>query len=218
MQHSDKPFEELEKAKQLLIQMKTARTLDELDMFWKNYLTHLDRVWNKAKANFSRSPKWSNWQSPYVKARNKDPLILYLMQARNADEHTTDEITEKREGFMAINPADPKQGIHIKNMRTDARGEIHIETTHPIVFEFEPSRVAMIAFENRKVIYNPPMSHMGEPLDPHDLIGAAAKGIDFYEGFLHSAEAFFVDSSRSSGKNAATAKSSALLKSPSKVM
>ena len=195
MQHSDKPQQELAIARDLVEKMKRARSLAELEELWKPYLRHLDRTWNKAEAHFSRSPKWSGWQGKYLKERSKDPLICYLVQARNIEEHSIDEITEKRDGFLGVDPAGPGQILRF-SLQTGANGEIvNFKANTPARITFSPSHVALLPVSNRGRVYQPPTSHLGDPINPNDIIAIATIGIQFYSGFLFAAESFFVDSS-----------------------
>lgn len=166
----------------------------ELAQLWEPFLRHLDRVWNKGEAYFSRSPRWQGWKAPYLRARSKDPLITYLVQARNADEHQIEEITEAENSNLTINPA---QGQSMKiNMTMGRRGEIaHFESDVPARFDFYPGRVKLLPVTNRGQTFQPPTSHLGQPIDVNNLVDIAEKGFRYYENFLTEGERFFFDSS-----------------------
>lgn len=195
MQPSDKPRQELRLAQDLVGRLKEASSLVELEEYWRQYLRHLDRVWNKAEAHFSKSPRWNGWQGQYLKQRSKDPLICYLVQARNVEEHAIEEITEKQASSFSVNPAVRGQEVTM-SFRTDANGEvINFRSDAPVQIQFSPSRVVLLPVVNRGRTYQPPTSHMGALVDPNDLTALATKGAQFYEEFLCAAEKFFVTSS-----------------------
>lgn len=194
MQHSDKPFQELDLAKALIEQMEQAKTLADLEAFWKRYLHHLDRVWNKAEAHFSKSPKWSGWHGKYAQLRKKDQLLVYLVKARDADEHSISDITEKQPGSWSLDAATPGGELYVKKLIIGPRGEIqHLETGTPFKLDVVASRVKLLPATNRGRTYPPPTEHLGKAVSSNDLIDLARKGTSFYEEFLDSAEGFFVD-------------------------
>jgi hypothetical protein len=198
LQHSNKPQEELGLARALVEDMRRARSLEELEGFWKRYLQHLDRVWNKAEAHYSKSPKWSGWHGKYAKARKQDQLLKYLMQSRNSDEHSIDEITEKMPGFMAINGTGPGNRLHIERMVIAGGRMTEFKASTPFLIKQAASKVRLLPVENRGVIYSPPREHLGDPIGTDDLVQMATKGIEFYAGFLFAAEEFFVTPAKSS--------------------
>lgn len=193
MQHSAKPYEELELASDLIESMKRANTLVELEAYWKRYLHHLDRVWNKAQAHFSKSPKWSGWHGKYAKLRKNDQLLNYFVGARNADEHSISEITEKLPAAWEITPVSPGEQLNIKSMRIVCGNIEHLDTDTPFKIAFFASRIGLLPAVNRGITYPVPGEHLGKAIIPYDLIGLAERGVLFYKSFLKEAEEKFVE-------------------------
>jgi hypothetical protein len=193
LQHSDKPRKEFSQAREFYDAMKVASSMPELEQAWIHYLRQLDRVWDKAKAHYSRSPKWHSWNGKYRNSRQKDPLICYLVQARNVEAHAIEEITEKRDSFTGIGPAIHGQAMTATIM-VGARGEVaYFKSDVPARIEFSPARVILLPVTNHNVTYQPPKSHLGKPVDPNDIIAIAGYGLEFYDDFLRAAEEYFVD-------------------------
>lgn len=198
MQYSDKPAKELKLAKDLLDQMKLANDLQQLEEFWKRFLHHLDRVWNKAENHYRKSPKWDNWRGKFISQRRQDPLLSYLINARNVDEHSISEISQVQHGSLRINPINKGGSLKIDRLEFSINGKgFDIKSTSPLDIVFQPAMVRLLPVENRGKIYNPPTAHLGHPIDPNDLLGAARAGIEFYENFLSKSDAYFVSSSTS---------------------
>ena len=197
LQHSNKPKNELDLASALVLDMSKAESIEVLEGYWKRYLTHLERTWNKAEAHFSRSPKWSGWHGKYVKLRKQDQLLRYLVQARNTDEHSIDEITEAKRGFTGINGAGPGGRLYLEGISCDKFGRVTLRTPDPFVVTVVPSKVHLLPIKNRGVTYPPPAEHLGLQIDANNLISMARMGVDFYSEFLSAADSFFVTSSSS---------------------
>lgn len=197
LQSSDKPDIELKLAGDLLEEMRAAKSLQVLESLWKRFLHHIDRVWNKAEAHYSKSPKWSSWGGKYLKQRRSDALLSYLVNARNVDEHSISEITEVRPGTFAIKARDASKGFYVNSFIIGDNGVKEVSLGENAVIDFKPSSVRLIAVRNRGREYLPPTTHLGEKVNPDDLIGVATKALQFYDDFLRAARNYFVSDAKS---------------------
>ncbi len=82
--------------------MARSTSIHEFENYWKRFLSELRRVWNKTDATFEQTTGWHNWQNDYHKVIKGDELLWYLWEARNADEHTVQDITKKKDGFLGL--------------------------------------------------------------------------------------------------------------------
>jgi hypothetical protein len=190
MKHSDQPALELSKARAAIRTMRCAKTLDEFEENWKTFLGRLERVWSKSINHFGKSPKWNGWKGKYESLRKSDPLLSYLINARGADEHTVNEIVEREPGGIGINPAEGNS-LYIEHMALN-RGNIFIKSPQKMKFEFHPAKTKLISILNRGRTYQVPNTHLGNAIDPNNVIAIAEAGIQFYEHFLSQAESYFV--------------------------
>jgi hypothetical protein len=190
MQHSDKPFEELARAKAAIEAMKTAKTLPELEEHWKEFLRRLERVWNKAAHHFGRSPKWNGWQGRHDTARRKDPLLAYLVNARGAEEHTITPIASSKDASIGIG-AGPTGSTYIKRLSIQ-NGQVEWEGEGSLAITFHAAEFKLLPVVNRGRTYDPPRVHQGRAVNPANALEIAAAGIVYYETFLSDAEAAFV--------------------------
>lgn len=189
MDELKKPLEELEKAKSYLNSMRSAKSLEEFEEYWKSYLSRLERVWNKFLAAYKNHPKWHGWGGKHIKVKKDDPLLSYLTNARGADEHTIAEITEKSSGSMTINPAfgrvwNPER-IEIN------RGVVKIDSAEPYKITFTPAKIRLLPVINRGVTFPVPTSHLENPVDPNNIIAIAELGIAYYNKVLEDSKSVF---------------------------
>lgn len=194
MQRSTAPNEALEKAEKQLARMKAARSFGELEEAWIDYLTALERLWNKASAHFSRSPKWGGWSGRYQKDRAKDELICYLSKARDAHEHTIERISEIAGAALSINPVDGGELTIIEDLRIDG-GHISFRPVTPVAVTLEPAHVRMLPATTRGRTYPVPTTHLGKPVTDLSVVEIAALGLSYYKAFLDAAEAHFYSTS-----------------------
>lgn len=190
MQHSDAPYIELSKARVAITAMREAKSLDEFEEHWKEFLGRLERVWNKAFSHFGKSPKWSGWKGKAEGLRKTDPLLSYLVNARGAEEHTVNEIVGREPGGIGINAAEGNS-FYIERMEIND-GNIFIQSPQRIRVDFIPARTTLLLITNRGRTYPVPTAHLGAAVDPNNVIQIAEAGAQFYEGFLAQVEGYFV--------------------------
>jgi hypothetical protein len=190
MQHSDAPWKELTRAESELGAMKTATDMRIRLEHWLDFMRAIERVWNKAEGHFSRSPKWQPWRGRYVRLRKQDPLLIYLAQARNVEEHSSEPSAVAVPGGFSIGRG--AKSVYIEKLRIDGSGRVaEYRGSHPI--EIQHPTVAPAGIDNRGVRYEPPTSHLGNPVQA-EVIPMAELGLAFYRDFLNAAETEFVGS------------------------
>lgn len=190
MQKSSYPEQELARARMALEAMRAAATLDLHEENWKEFLRRLERSWNKVIVHYGKSPKWTGWNSKYERLRRTDELLCYLLNARGAEEHTVNEITEKKPGFVGINSA--FGNVLVIDRLTVRNGVIDVKSPMPLKIDIQQPRVNLVPVTNRGRTYPVPSVHLGVALDSTDLLKLAELGIKFYESAVLDAEAFFV--------------------------
>ena len=191
MQHSDQPFIELEKAKETISAMESSESLGQFEEQWKEFLRRTERTWNKAHAHFGKSPKWNSWQRKVEQQRKSDELLLYLVQARGADEHTVNEISERQPGGIGINPA-VGNSLFIERMEIRNGQIVELRSPQAIRIDLLPAQIRLLPVTNRGRKYEVPTSHLGSRIDPSNVIEIAKAAYSFYEKVLAEAEEKFV--------------------------
>lgn len=121
------------------------------DSAWREFLQKLERVWNKAQAGVHEKPGWKTLESQFVKLRTDDPLLSYLRHARNADEHSLQQVS------------------------TDWNANLRVSDTAPgsVRVEWDPWDRPLLPVRNRGVTYNPPREHLGQSIEDRLKKGAA---------------------------------------------
>ncbi|WP_244808006.1 hypothetical protein [Caballeronia zhejiangensis] len=186
---------ELRFAREAIEAMKAARTIAELDVHWKEFLSRTTRIWNKTEASLKGDPKFFN--SVHTKrakeAQKRDPLIKYLARARDADEHTIDPITEEI-------PAGPEYRVDgpngswislrdVKLTRADGKPEtIPIRVEGFTSVRFAPAEIFALPAVTRGQTTPVPDSHNGHPIAEHTMVAFAELGLAFYTSIIDGLE------------------------------
>lgn len=177
---------ELQKAKAQVEAMNNASSLEDFEETWKQYLFRLERVWSKSKDRYKRYPKWSGWSAPYSTARKNDPLLVYLRNARNADEHTEQEIADKLPSGIGIGASDGG-ALYIEELAIIGGRITELKGSSNMKVEFVPGRLRLRDVTNKGILYLVPTSHLGKEVDTTDIISIARLGLSYYESFCSAA-------------------------------
>jgi hypothetical protein len=184
-----KSFAEISTAKQALSKLRRASEFGVAAEAWNEGISAITKVWNKAAAEFKNAPTFSNWNLKYVGLRKTDPLLQYVQQARNADEHTIQDSIQRNSGGFALNSATPGGHLFIKKL--ELRGDkITLDTGGtPFKLEVTPPHPELIVFTNRGQQYEIPKQHNGKNIDGRNPVLVLELAIDFYEGYLQKLRA-----------------------------
>jgi hypothetical protein len=71
-------------------------------------------------------------------------------------------------------------------------GNIFIKSPQKIKIDFLPAKTRLLPVLNRGRTYPVPTIHLGNSIDPNNVIAIAEAGVQYYEHFLNQAEAYFV--------------------------
>ncbi|MEC3905363.1 hypothetical protein VOF77_24190 [Leclercia adecarboxylata] len=182
---------ELTRAKRCISRMKLAKTYDEYDEAWSDFLSRIENVFNRIKVAAECHHKYPSFSSKTNHLRSTDSLLIYLKQARNSAHHGIADTSKFIAGGFSINPTTPGGSVYIKSLTIDENGNATIIPGSPIKLDLHPSTVEAIPCRNRGITYNPPTSHLGEVLESKSPILIAELGIDFYNSYLIEAEEAF---------------------------
>lgn len=156
---------ELDHARAALGAMESSHDLDAFERSWKEFLHRIERVWNKSEAHFKRSPKWNGWKGTHETLRRTDSLLSYLVNARGAEEHTVEPITE-RTGSQLSFQAGPTGSALIRRIAITKEGQLLVDGEGSLEVSFSPERIRLLPILNRGRSYAVPSQHLGKGISP----------------------------------------------------
>lgn len=109
---------------------------------WRVFLSHIERFWTKTQAAVHHLPGWTKIESEVTNLRKTDELLRYLQHARNADEHSIQELAAEWDAKM-----------------------VAVQDGQRIRASWQPWDRPLLPVKNRGVTYVPPRIHLGQPLD-----------------------------------------------------
>ncbi len=114
----------------------------EYEKAWRDFLHRIERVWVKTQAAVHGMPGWQKIESEVSSLRKTDPLLSYLQQARNVDEHSISDLARDW---------DPKLTATQK--------------ANKVELGWQPWDRPLLAVKNRDVTFDPPKTHMGKSIE-----------------------------------------------------
>ena len=143
-------------------------SFEDFDRDWREFLRRVERIYGKAKAACQSHRLWPKANKYYNDLRQTDPLLLYIRQARNAEEHTIANIASDW---------DPK-------VRTWQDGD----NFHAA---WEPWDRPLLPVKSRGAIYDPPRRHLGHDItyllgnNVEEPIIVGDLALQFYSAFIN---------------------------------
>ncbi|MBZ6366205.1 MULTISPECIES: hypothetical protein [Enterobacter] len=183
---------ELKRAKRCVERMRSAKSYDEYDEAWSDYLSRIENVFGRVKVAAESHKNYPSFSSSVNHLRATDSLLIYLKQARNAVHHGIVDTSKYIQGGFGINPPTPGGILRLDSITIDGNGNAHIVSRSPFRLDIIPDSIEAIPCRNRGVTYNPPESHLGEEIKSKNPVDIAELGIKFYESYLAGAEETFL--------------------------
>ena len=122
LQHARARFAKAQKAAECL---KTAVTFDEIESAWSDFLISCATVYTKLEQGSKFHPKSVAWFGQIKRTRRLDPLLQYVHQARNSDEHGIQDITARSATqFKLANSLDVGHGVKLTGITLAPGGEL----------------------------------------------------------------------------------------------
>jgi hypothetical protein len=93
----------LERAKTALGAMQNADSFEKLEEAWSDFLTVANRVYTKLEQGAKDKGTHKSWFGRKKHERRQDPMLKYIKNARDVDEHGLARITERTPGGIGVN-------------------------------------------------------------------------------------------------------------------
>jgi hypothetical protein len=127
-----------------------SNSFEEIQTHWTAFLTAAGRVFTKLEQG--SKAKSANWFGTKIHQRRTDPLLCYIWHARNADEHTLQQITQQHPGSIVGVTPTPQE---VENFhRTMQQQPLPYKAL--AVLEVTVPHIRMLDVMDRGTRYSPP--------------------------------------------------------------
>jgi len=189
------------KTKHSLAACRAARSYDDFASAWSDFLIHSGGVVHILEAGSKTTPQGRQWYGALKRETREDPLLQYIFQARNAEEHQVHDIAENvpsrviigRKGETVIlngtfNLSDPMLWLD-PNSYFQGKISTPLGKMPSIERSFGGPKLRPIIDDRHDLEFPVPKEHRGKPLANNDPIYIAALYLKFLEETAQKAEA-----------------------------
>lgn len=174
---------QLERARKSMTALKASKDFSEVENHWADFLVAAGRAFTKLEQGSKKSGKSQAWWGRILHKRRNEPLLCYLWHARNVDEHTLQQVTQRHPGgTSAIAPTE-----HDLKMLRRAVGIENTPHTVIGVYKFSLPQVMLVDVVDKGVRYSAPAGNPGSELTKMTPTQAGDIAIVFIEIMLKEA-------------------------------
>lgn len=187
-----KCHDRLNKSKQALQDCRSAHEFSDFASHWASFLIHTGSILNALDRGSNSTPQGRQWYGGVKRAGRADPLISYMHQARNVEEHGAEPTSENSPTSLSIGHGG--EAVYIESMtigpelfrnpKAYLKGRVWNPDTGEmpsIIHHAGGPALKPVKDERFGNIFNPPTEHEGKPLSDLSPVGVA-------EAYLRSLE------------------------------
>jgi hypothetical protein len=150
--------------------LQRAQNHEEAETAWTNFLIAAAGVYGKLEKGVDAAGPSKGWFDKIKNQRSTDPLLRYMEQARNADEHGIEPVAKRNPGGMGIGG---RGAIRLGGVIGGPSGKMNLRATsldgQPIAVTVYGPHLELAAVTNRKVTYQVPNTHLDKPIQQTPL-------------------------------------------------
>lgn len=177
----------LQRAREALARLERETRYPVFTEIWSDFLLAAAGVYSKLETGSKDCPKSKPWFGRKKHDRKTDPLLAYMHQARNVDEHGLGSTTENTfgVGIGGNGSADlieilPGPDGTMETRVTGGKGNLRIRMeTKPVLMRVTDDRFGDV--------FEPPSSHLGKPVGELSPAQAARLTVAYLEGLVAEA-------------------------------
>ena len=191
------PKRDLQIAASEIEKMKQTDSFDLFRESWENFLFRLERSWELTERKLRKNKGFQKWYKPYSLLRKKDPLLIFLKQARNSEMHSISATVSKP--LKLILEDKTGRGLTLNSISSKLKnGTLTIDIdTHDLFPDVDgsivPTDPELIKIKNRGKWYHPPWSHLKAKINNLHPVAIAELGHNFYSTYVKEAEIWLED-------------------------
>lgn len=193
-----KCYDRLGKAKRALQACRSANSFSQFASDWSDFLIHTGGIVHALEAGSSLTSQGKQWYGGVKRMARADPLVLYMTQARNAEEHSLEGTTKNEPSSISIGA--PGEGVYVKNLTFDqafmqnpqeqikGRAFRHSDGKPPTITQTAGGPALLPVHERlHNMTFRPPSEHMGKPIKDTNPISIGELYVAYIESVISKA-------------------------------
>lgn len=157
-----KCLDRIEKAKEALYKARNAYSEATFRSAYGAFLIATGGVLHALEAGANLTPQAKQWYGGKRRLGRNDELLQYMHQARNAEEHSTDDVADMNPGTFSIGGPLPKPGSRTQGISINGIN----------LFSWEAGDASFRPIKDKyNTVYPPPTTHLGRTVknDPLEI-------------------------------------------------
>jgi hypothetical protein len=187
----------LQKAERSLDRLKEADNFKDAEEAWSDFLLAAATIYSKFEQGSKGNNKSQEWYGRKKKERKDDPLLRYLHQARNSDEHGIERVVARGGNKTGFGGHPLKFGervpVTIKALDKNMQPFNTPETTSDGFLDGPSLRLVTVHDRRYGDHCDPPMQHLGKQIEPADnfVYGVGFLGLTYFKSLVAEAASLF---------------------------
>jgi hypothetical protein len=178
-------------AKKALETLSQCENFDDFTDAWFSFVTAFKSVYTTLEQGAKASPQSRQWFGAKQAIRRKDPLLQYVYQARNDDEHGLAPVARHVPESLAVGVSRPG---YSSNMRISMKdGTITAQSLDglPVLVEHTAAHAALVTVTGLgNVKFHPPTTHLGQAIERNLPLPVARLAFSYLEKLVEEAGTF----------------------------
>jgi hypothetical protein len=152
----------LEQAQRALLRLVKVQTYLDKEDAWEHVIFAFNQCF-QAIEHLKKMPKVKPIFDQMLHLQRTDPLLSYMHQARNVEDHGVGPILSRR--FESFSIGAPGENVIINSMRTDRTGRVvQLDLGAPATVLHVPGGIELHSIVNREREYPVPTTHLGKEI------------------------------------------------------
>jgi len=174
----------LEKMSAALEALRPPSTPDAVEAAWEDFIMAAGGLYSALEQGAKVNDKCKAWFGRRKHERKKDPLLRYVHQARNAEEHGIKRITQRNSSAITLGPGAEVQLMSDgKSWKAEnAKGDVKLLNDVVVLIPVQDARFGDW--------FDPPTSHLGQELKDASPLNIAALCLAYAQAMLAEAALF----------------------------
>lgn len=189
-----KPRNRHRRAQQAWVSLALAGTFDEFEDAWEYFLAECNGVFDLIESAARGHQSTKSWFGVKKKERQRDPLLCYLWNARNSNEHSVRDTAEWSEGAIKIGAFGPGNSRSFSiNGSLEEGLTVRSNDGLPVAIDIQAPGVVLLSVRDiHGKEHLPPTEHLGSPLVDPTPLGIASAGLRYCEALLAESSSLMV--------------------------
>jgi hypothetical protein len=163
-------------------------SFDELEEIWWRFLLSASGVYSKLEQGAKGNSKSEAWFGRVKHERKTDPLLQYIHQARNSEEHSIEGSTSRSD--ITVKAISPNTTVINPPYGSDEPIRAFAPVGTKLTVELVPPGVRLVPVKNAKWgdVFHPPQTHLNNPIEEQSIVGVIRLAIAYLEKLIAQAE------------------------------